>query len=162
MDLQKLINEIKLCAQNDCYTVALLSALALPDLCGQAEYPELRGEKHAGERYKKWYQEYLGQYEDSGEGMPYPSADVVYDLRCSLMHSLIPEVKTEKRNLADFKLAVDGSWMNGGLAFRGSNGNRGLTINAKNLIWKLCRVASYYYKDNKDKFDFLSNVEIAY
>lgn len=162
MDLQKLINEIELCAENGCYTVALISALALPDLCGQAEYSELRGKGRVGKRYKKWYQEYLGQYEDPGDGMPYPSADIVYDLRCSLMHSLIPEVNSERKELTEFKLVAEGNWADGGSSYKDSDGNRGLTVNVKNLIWKLCRVASYYYKDNKDKFDFLSNVEIAY
>ena len=39
--------------------VVLPAAISLPDICGGVEYPELKGPKNVGERYKRWIKEYL-------------------------------------------------------------------------------------------------------
>lgn len=81
--VERLINEVNIALENRLYLVALNTALTLPDICGKAKYPELR----TASRYKKWYQEHVGQYEKStksSNNMPYLSADVVYQLRCAL------------------------------------------------------------------------------
>ena len=57
--IHKLIDEIEIALENNLYLVALNTALTLPDICGKAEYPQLK----TAERYKKWYDEYIGQYE---------------------------------------------------------------------------------------------------
>ena len=52
----RIIDEIEKALSHDLYFAALNLALTLPDICGKAEYPNLR----TGERYKKWYDENCG------------------------------------------------------------------------------------------------------
>ena len=52
----RIIDEIEKALSHDLYFAALNLALTLPDICGKAEYPDLR----TGERYKKWYDENVG------------------------------------------------------------------------------------------------------
>ena len=52
----RIIDEIEKALSHDLYFAALNLALTLPDICGKAEYPDLR----TGERYKKWYDEIVG------------------------------------------------------------------------------------------------------
>ena len=53
--LIKLVEDIERAIEHECYFSALALALTLPDICGKAEYPELK----VGERYKKWCQKYI-------------------------------------------------------------------------------------------------------
>ena len=153
--INKIIREINTCIENECYLSALTVALTLPDICGKVEYPNDK----PSERYKKWYQEWIGQYEHypDDESMPYPSADIVYDLRCSLLHEGNPDVNKPKNHLTEFKLGIFDDWMSGGCSsINGENGEFGRTleIGLKNLCYKLCKLAEVYYSENKDKFAF--------
>ena len=125
-------------------------------LC-KAEYPN----EKPSERYKKWYHEWIGQYEkcpNDKNDMPYPSAEIIYSLRCSLLHEGNPDVDLSKNNLTSFKLLITDNYMSGGSAtiYHDSNGNHGreIKIGIKNLCFKLCRLAKVYYEENKDKFNF--------
>ncbi|MBQ9348422.1 MAG: hypothetical protein IJT94_13995, partial [Oscillibacter sp.] len=71
------INEIRQALKHQCYFPALALALALPDICGMAEFPHLR----VTERYIAWYDKYLGQAMVRDGGAPYLSGEVVYNLR---------------------------------------------------------------------------------
>ena len=92
--IYRMIEEINKSLETGCYLVALMSALALPDICGKVEFPEM--EKQTKQRYIKWYDEHIGQYEyDPGDienVMPYLDGKMIYDLRCALFHSGNPIV----------------------------------------------------------------------
>ena len=91
----RIIDETEKALSHDLYFAALNLALTLPDICGKAEYPNLR----TGERYKKWYDENVGVTEkppkctEDEPEMPYLSGEVVYSLRCSLLHEGNPNLQ---------------------------------------------------------------------
>lgn len=57
--LQRLIDDMNNALSANCYLAALSIALMLPDICGKAAYPNLK----VGDRYKAWYDEFVGKYE---------------------------------------------------------------------------------------------------
>lgn len=156
--INRLIDEINQCLDNKCYLSALMVALTLPDICGKVEYPTDK----PSVRYKKWYKEWIGQYEhdpdDKDNIFPYPSEEIVYDLRCSMFHEGNPSVNLTNQNLTDFKLVIYKEWNIGGVSdiasYNGDYYCRTLEIGVKNLIWKLCRLAEVYYAENNEKFNF--------
>lgn len=103
--INQLVKEIECCLDNGCYMSALTMALTLPDICGRAKYPDM--EKQTKQRYIKWFDEYIGQYEKNPEdnsGMPYLSGKLVYSLRCSIMHQGNPNIECKKLNINYFEL----------------------------------------------------------
>ena len=158
--INRLINEIENSLQNGNYLIALMAALTLPDICGKAEYPN---EQKSSVRYIRWYDEWIGQYETyKGSEMPFPNGEIVYNLRNSLMHEGSPKIHEKNNNLTSFKLVNNKPWICGGSAMVCDNGERELEINARNLIWKLCICSKSYYEKNKDKFNFLGNIQIDF
>ncbi len=158
--IDRIIKEIETSVKNGCYMTALIAALSLPDMCGKVEYPS---EKSSRKRYQDWYEEWIGQYETyEGSKMPYLDKGTIYDLRCSLVHE--GEIKvSNKRNLTKFNLVKDDSWMVGGSSFISSDDKtRELNINILNIIWKLCRCAGIYYRENKTKFDANCGIKIDF
>ena len=154
--IYRISDEINKCLDNECFISALMTALTLPDICGAIEYPN----DGTAARYKKWYREFIGQYETHGEddNMPYASADVIYDLRCSLLHSGNPSVNLKQRDLTKFDLWITKDITSGGGASYGEwfdgKKERTLEIGIKNICFKLCALAKYYYDHNKEKFKF--------
>ena len=51
--VDRIVKEINICLENDCYISALGMALTLPDICGKAKYPQWK-KQNVGLRYKKW------------------------------------------------------------------------------------------------------------
>ena len=91
--LKTIIDDLDKSLKCDCLLSALALALTIPDICGKAKYPEI---KSIGNRYRKWFDEYIGEYEkkvvtnEEGTkhlGMPYLSGELVYKLRCAFLHS---------------------------------------------------------------------------
>ena len=168
--IDRITNDIERAIDAKAYIAALTLALTLPDICGKAQYPDAK----PTERYKKWYAEHIGRYENPNDEKddtksPYLSADVVYSLRCSMLHQGTTELvnsrirQPENKNIDVFHLIVDEAMIGGCSAIEQTyiNGRYVKTsveweINVVNLCWKLCVVASSYYKENKDKFDFFS------
>lgn len=162
--VNKLISEIKLALDNNLYLVALNAALTLPDICGKAEYPKLK----TAERYKKWYQEHIGQYEqcledkDNNTGFPYLSDNVIYQLRCSLLHQGNPNVEKEKTGIDRFALDVEPKNSfdiysdNASLDVDFDNIKKTYTVSVRKLCLTLCEKAKLYYEDNREKFNFFN------
>lgn len=124
--IEELAEEIEKAMHAECFFAALTLALMLPDICGKAEYPNER----TGERYKKWYDECVGESEQllrvihkeegnnivsnntthAGESdigkdedcnLPYLSGDVVYSLRNSMLHQGTPNIDTKRIKVID-------------------------------------------------------------
>lgn len=76
--MRDLINQIRKGLDNDMYYLSLYVSLTLPDICGAIE--SNNGEA-SGEKYKKWFNEYVGNnYINFFDG------DDCYYFRCSLLH----------------------------------------------------------------------------
>ena len=165
--VQRIVNDIREALNNNLYFVALISALTLPDICGKAEYPN----EKSRERYIKWYDKEIGQYEkspfqNSKEEMPYLSGNVIYSLRCALLHEGNPNVengylckvgelpinhfvlKVESKN--EFDIYSDSSGISD---FFGQH-RRSYTMSVNRICGIICSSAEMYYEENKEKFSF--------
>ena len=171
--VQRIVDDIRAALDHDLYFVALSTALTLPDVCGKVEYPN---ETRSKKRYIDWYNKEIGYYEKnpsqtSEEEMPYLSGNVIYSLRCSLLHEGNPNVdnvqltrknaslpidhfvlKVEKKK--DFDIYSDSS----GISDIFGQHRREYTMSIRRVCLIMCCVAEKYYKDNKEKFQF--NYEI--
>lgn len=171
--VQRLVDDIRAALDNDLYFAALSTALTLPDICGKAEYPNENSTKKS---YIDWYNNEIGRYEknphqSTKEEMPYLSGEVIYSLRCSLLHAGNPNVdnaqltkknasllidhfvlKVEKKK--DFDIYSDSS----GISDIFGQHRREYTMSVRRICLILCCVAEDYYKENKEKFKF--NYEI--
>ena len=166
--VNEIIREINVCLDNGCCIAGLSLALTLPDICGKAYYPTLSNKR----RYIKWFDEYIGQYEHDEEsakiGMPYLSGELVYSLRCSLLHQGNPNIKDNEFGIVYFELLyrqTEGVSIVTGSAkaeiVKDENGNdkavnKELCINVRDMCWKICRLAEICYSKDKEKFDFFN------
>ena len=162
--IDRLIAEINTALANGLYLVALNTALTLPDICGKAKYPELG----TTARYKKWYHEYVGQYEKStksSDNMPYLSADVVYQLRCALLHQGNPNVDKAKTGIDRFELVIEAPQPYGIEIFADTSSICQHADNTKTMSYRLsinrlclilCSTAQGYYAKNKELFNFFN------
>lgn len=48
-------------------------ALTISDICGKVLYSDLTGNKNSGKRYIKWFDRYIGDYEQSPLAKENPS-----------------------------------------------------------------------------------------
>ena len=166
--VNEIIREVNMCLNNGCCIAGLSLALTLPDICGKAYYHELGNKR----RYIKWFDEYIGQYEHDEEsarvGMPYLSGELVYSLRCSMLHQGNPNIKENEFGIVYFELLYreqEGASIVTGSAqaeiVKDENGNdkainKVLSINVRDLCWKICRLAEICYNKDKEKFDFFN------
>jgi len=148
--IDKLIDEICKALDAELYLVALNSALILPDICGKAEYPKDK----TGARYKQWYFKYV-----QDGSLP---ADVMYQLRCSLLHQ--GDVEPDLKKGVKFNLKTNAFTKTWGLDFcfdssvthADGTTERIYTVYVGFLCMAICKAAREYYQNNKDKFDFLN------
>lgn len=149
------INEIQKSIEHECYLSALALALTIPDICGKAEYPNAKGSK---DRYVKWYDTYLGLYErcDSpySADMPYLSGEMLYSLRCSVLHQGNPNVEggnihEDRCKVDEFTLVIDEDYDSGLSCVSYGAGmkivHRKIEVNIVNICKKLCLTAEKYY-----------------
>ena len=100
--LETYIDEIHNCLNNQLYVGAMVCALTIPGIMGKLLYPDLSYK----ESYIKWYEENIGQYNNSGtHHMPYLNGVVCYELKCS-MHDYGTTTGT-KLDYGNFK--IDGT-----------------------------------------------------
>ena len=163
----KLIDDVIKSLDAECYLSALASALTFPDVCGMAEYPR---QKRSGIRYKDWYDEFIGKFEqcpseqNQEQPMPYLSGEVIYSLRNSLLHQGTPNINVSNikdyRNKIDhFELVIESKRpfdIYGDTAEIHYNGTTTYRVNVRRLCLILCSCARGYYDENKDKFVFLN------
>ena len=73
--MDELIQQVRAAAASNLYFVALLGVLAIPDICGALSSND---GKASGSKYKQWLRDNVP--EQAGD------ADLIYGLRCSLLH----------------------------------------------------------------------------
>lgn len=164
--IDRMIEETNKCLDNGLYISALTMALIIPDMCGKAEYPN---EKSNKQRYITWFDEWIGKFETyEGQENPHLTGEIVYSLRCSMLHEGNPTIDKEKFKINKFALlwqSEKNSFMFGGSSSiyysTDVNGNKCINeieyeINIRNLVFKICKCAEVYYKENKDKFNYIN------
>lgn len=161
--ITKIVEDINKALEREAYLSALSLTLTLPDVCGKAEYPNLK----VGEHYIKWYDEYIGKYETyGGRTTPYLSGEVVYSLRNSYLHQATPnidktKIKESQNKIDEFILQIHpkkqfdiyadtSSIMNFGSAEK-----RIYYVNVRRLCLIISQTALGYYKENTEKFNFI-------
>lgn len=166
--IEKIIDNIDKALKVEAYWAALALMLTLPDICAKAQYPNLRGNKN---RYIKWYNEHIGysekpSYETKNDiEMPYLSGEVIYQLRCAVLHEGSATIKKDKIEeerckITKFVILVEKekefdiySDMH---EYENKNGeeNKEIHVNIRRLHTIITRIAKNYYNSNKEKFDF--------
>lgn len=102
--VQSIIDSVREAIDKECWIPALATALTLPDIMGQVEFPEMvfkSGKRKAGEQYRTWFHEHVehwfadehGWNEDGKPLNPYFTADMCYQLRCLLLHQGNDDIK---------------------------------------------------------------------
>ena len=166
--LQRLIDDMNNALSANCYFAALSIALMLPDICGKAEYPDSK----VGERYKAWYDAFVGKYEilSVPEGWPddtkmsYLSGEVVYSLRNSFLHQGAPniepeKIKVEENKIDKFALVVESKNefdIYSDVSEIWDRKIRTYRVSIRRLCLIIGANASAYYKENKSKFNFFN------
>lgn len=152
------VNDIENALKNKSYFSALAMSLALPDICGAAEYPN---ETSTAKRYIEWYNKYLGEYMSDDSGNPYLSGEIVYNLRNTFLHTGSPnidsnKIKDEANQLDGFGLILgDGTEMCMTLFIKFSIVKlRAMIVDVKYLCKTICDRSLWYYKNNTNKFHF--------
>ena len=158
--ISEMIKEIRMALHHELYITALASALTLPDICGQAEYPK----EKVRSRYTEWIQVYaesrkFGEHRTcSIDGL---RANDVYKLRCAFLHQGSSEIDT----LEYFELVALNPHSANQFQFFSeiqSCGNdnksvsRKVSVNIVMLCEWLCDSAETYYGANKEKFGFVN------
>ncbi len=166
------VEQIENALQNKLYFPALALALTLPDICGNAEYPN----EEVGKRYVNWYDKFIGIYMDSNDEStihkdPYLSGEVVYNLRNTFLHIGSPNIQEQKIKdsnnqfdkfkflLGDGKtiqyLTINVGWENPEKHPGCENlGYKAILVDITFLCESICESALSYYENNKDKFKF--------
>ena len=169
--IKELTWEICKCLKDGYYMAALTSALTIPDMCGKAEFPNLEKNK---KRYVDWFDKYIGNHEKErhgGKGMPYLSGELVYSLRCSLLHEDNPNIQVEKienedNKITKFKILVEeknkfGIYASGsGITWREDKNNnfiicdRTYELHIQQFCYFVLGFCEDYFLENKENFKF--------
>ena len=153
------VNDIENALKNKSYFSALAMSLALPDICGAAEYPN---ETSTAKRYMGWYNKYLGEDMSDDRGNPYLSGEIVYNLRNTFLHAGSPnidsnKVKDEANQLDRFILILgDGTKIWSATLFINTSivKLRTMIVDVTYLCKTICDRSLWYYKNNTNKFHF--------
>lgn len=95
--VQQIIESVQDAIAKECWLPALITALTIPDIMGQVEFPDLvnkHGQRLVGKQYKAWFAKHVVHHFANEEGWdaegnpinPYFTADMCYQLRCSILH----------------------------------------------------------------------------
>lgn len=170
--INRIIKEINVCLNNNCYLTALNTALTLPDICGKAEYPQIKSNKM---RYTNWYNTHIAQYEKSNKHpeMFYLTGEMVWSLRNNTLHEGTFVFNGNKIGFEDYELVIQNpnrSVLFGGSVVEETKFTHATTpstpatfikkfasISMLNLIFQICACAKAYYQTNAEKFTFLQN-----
>ena len=154
--MDDLISEIRSDLQFGNYLSALALSLIIPDICAKALYGET-----GRNNYIKWYDGNLGiNQRPEDDVMPYLDGDVIYQLRCSILHSGCYDLESsdnikDQNKVDEFKLYVNegNHFVDGVASYDRYTHYRTLDVDIKKLCENICFVAKAEYNDNKEKFD---------
>lgn len=152
--IERLVKEIYTGLQNKCYISALTTALTLPDICGKAKYPN----DNTTKRYKQWLDDYVCTKQPFGL---HADAEIIYNLRCCLLHEGNPSIDKEKCKIKKFALMArenSSHIVTESKCVRedpdGSMICEYYNVDIRFLCEKICETALEYYQSNKELFNF--------
>lgn len=93
--MKHFLKEIEIALNSGLYTLALVGALSLPDVCATLELENPDRRDGVGERYKEWYRNYA-------EKNCFLTAEACYLYRCSMVHKHNSKNKFEFQSLPFF------------------------------------------------------------
>ena len=163
----KIIKEIEKALDKELYISAFVLSLNIPAICGAKAYPGYTEE----EQYKKWVHEWFVQYEKSpnasNDGLPYESAELLYDIRNEyLKHGTFNVNKDYDDFRLDrfilriesrkpFNICVGKSSIK---SVEDKPDTSELTINIRGFCINLINLGSKFYYNNKDLFNDKDNI----
>ena len=161
--VQRISDEVNKALEHECFIPALMSALTLPDICGKAEY---QGRKPGKQRYIDWFNTYIphglspfGEM-DKGKSLPELNGEIVYLLRCSLLHEGSVNFDKTKIKCIDnrfdyFEFYTEPYNKNGIYLtiLRRSPNSKAMIVGIRGLCMILTKTASAYYDQYKEKFE---------
>lgn len=162
----RIIDDVYKALDSKAYMAALALALTIPDICGKVEY----GNGNVGNRYKKWFDEYIGKYEIPNWGdrnvrdMPHLTGEVIYSLRNAVLHQGNPNINEsniheEINKLTHFVIEVESKKEydiysdSSEYSVIGGDVRKSYHANLRNLCMKICETARGYYDENRERFD---------
>ena len=106
--VQQIIDSVRDATAKMCWIPALITALTVPDILGQVEFPEMvykRGNRNVGRQYRAWFKRHVehryadetGFDEKLNAKNPYFTAKMCYALRCSMLHQGSDDIDFEYR-----------------------------------------------------------------
>lgn len=137
-----LLDEIDRASATGLYYLALLGALAIPDICAALNSPDGRA---TGARYIAWYDQQLAQQRSLVDGRE------CYNFRCSLVHQAnLEPVNSRYDRLIFFEpsgaFQLDNSYLEGALVLNLTRFVSDLTTAAR--TWLLAVTGTQPFEDN--------------
>ncbi|MGB7816656.1 MAG: hypothetical protein WBL28_09940 [Methylotenera sp.] len=80
--MRDILDQIKSASDHGLYHVALISALAVPDICGALESSDGQA---TGVKYKKWFDQWISLKYGDSTGTSF-SGETCYFYRCAVLH----------------------------------------------------------------------------
>lgn len=167
--IDKYVEDIEKALKVGSYFSALALSLALPDMCGNVEYPK----DTVTDRYKKWCNNNLSYiFENDKDNIcadnPYLSGEVIFSLRNLFLHQGEPNINIDRVDEADnkmdqFIIILDDNTSFSQFSITLNAGNnefvfKKLVVDVTYLCRSICEEALKYYLQNKVKFKPLKNV----
>lgn len=166
------IKEIERAIGGGYYYCALALALTIPDICGQVYSPELSRTQNSGDRYAKWFNEFVAQIYLKEPNLKFPNGTSItfngyacYLLRCTYLHSGNYDLKTKNKNIKikEFRLSYSKPTFKYHVydVELADTGDFILNIDVAGLCKVICMAATYFYNSTPDKSRFKDSM-IAY
>lgn len=149
-------NAIKNSLNEKNWSAALALSLMVPDICSKLEYIDIEG---VGDRYRKWFNEYL--YDEYNSWQPMMSAHDFYALRCSYLHAGEADISENKqRKIVDEFKFMAPKFVNGRLT--GSHLikiNNYLILRIDSFCLEICEAVKKWVERNRENKRIKKEVE---
>ncbi len=162
-----IITDIEKALAAEAYLSALALSLALPDICGKVEFPNIKSNK---ERYIKWYDSCITAHDypsDFDDVQKFDGAKC-YKLRCSFLHA--GEVD-QLDGIDKFSLKISArrhSAYYGGSFYKVAKDHVGnekydIELDVAQLCFKIYHCANGFYKSHPDPsaFEKISPIQVV-
>ena len=159
--IDKYVEEIRICLDNECYYAALALALTLPDICGSVEYPKAQ----VCDRYIHWSDKYIFDLIYENNEMKGMSGEALYNFRNMFLH--MGNATVDSGKIKDNYNRIDKFYLYLGydidiaeMTFSIENKKNDKLIrklemvNVYHLCDNICNAALGYYHEHKNSFDF--------
>lgn len=159
------IREIEKAIECEYYYCALALALIVPDICGQVYCPELNERNENGERYRRWFDDFVAPIYMKEPNLKFPNdTNIVFNgyacylLRCAYLHSGNYDLKAQNKKIKikEFRLQYSKPFpiFHVYEASLTDTGDFILEIDISGLCKAICMAAEDFYNKIPDKNKF--------